>query len=124
MVSRRLNIFGSTLEKCSEKLLTGFTRNGCCDYTISDTGKHIICAEMTKSFLLFSLSKGNDLITPNLKFNFHGLKEGDRWCICLNRWLESYKEQCAPKIILSSTDIEVIKFIEIDILKKFALDLN
>ncbi len=124
MKNKRLNIFGKKLEKCSNTLVTGYKRNGCCELIKTDNGKHIICAEVTKSFLLFSLSKGNDLITPNIEFNFPGLKEGDRWCLCLNRWLEAYKEMCAPKIILSSTDEEVKKFIELDILKKFALDLN
>ena len=123
MKNKRLNILGNKLEKCSDILVTGYTRNGCCESIDSDLGKHIICAEITKSFLLFSLSKGNDLITPNIKFNFPGLREGDRWCVCLNRWLEAYKSNSAPAIIAKATNLKALDIIPMEIIKEFAIDI-
>ena len=35
-----------------------------------DHAKHTLCASVTEKFLKFSLSKGNDLKTPRLEFNF------------------------------------------------------
>jgi uncharacterized protein (DUF2237 family) len=41
--------------------------------------------------LNFTLSKGNDLITPVR--GFPGFKPGDRWCLCVLRWLEAYQKK-------------------------------
>ena len=47
-----------------------------------DRSLHTVCCEVTREFLDFALSRGNDLITPNFpQFNFPGLKPGDRWCV-------------------------------------------
>ena len=43
---------------------------------------------MTQAFLDFSLERGNDLVTPRPQWRFAGLKAGDRWCVCLGRWVE------------------------------------
>ena len=118
------NFFGNELVVCSKEPLTGFNRNGCCESVDEDYGKHIVCAQVDKKFLEFSLKNGNDLITPKKEFGFFGLKDGDRWCLCAGRWFQAYESGYAPKIILSSTSIEVVKYIDRDILKKFALDLN
>ena len=67
------NFFGAKLNSCSTNQ-TGFKRNGCCESVEGDYGKHIICAEVSREFLNFSLSKGNDLITPNNEFKFPVLK--------------------------------------------------
>ena len=87
----QLNVFDKKLEICSKSPLTGFFRDGCCNTSNSDFGQHIVCAIMTDKFLNFSLNQGNDLITPRRSLNFNGLKEGDRWCLCANRWLEALK---------------------------------
>ena len=79
---------------------------------------------MNDNFLKFSLDKGNDLVTPRNEFGFSGLKDGDRWCLCLNRWIEAIEEDVAPKIILEATNKLVLKKLNIEILKKFALDIN
>ena len=118
------NFFGKKLVECSKDPLTGFKRNGCCESVVGDYGKHIVCAQVDQKFLDYSFKNGNDLITPNKENIFPGLKEGDRWCLCAGRWFQAYEEGFAPKIILSSTSIEIIKYIDLEILKKFALDLN
>ena len=79
---------------------------------------------MTKDFLEFSKSKGNDLSTPRPEFNFPGLNEGDAWCLCSMRWLEAYQYASAPKLYLRRTHQEALSVIDLDILQNFALDLN
>ena len=120
----QLNVFGRALKTCSNNPLTGFFRDGCCNSSVSDQGEHTVCAIVSDKFLNFSLSKGNDLVTPRKEFNFPGLIDGDRWCLCANRWIEAYQNECAPRIVLEATNIDVLKKIDIEILKKFALDLN
>ena len=118
------NVFNKKLEICSEFPLTGYFRDGCCNSSKSDAGQHIVCAVMSKKFLEFSLSKGNDLISPRPEFNFPGLKAGDKWCICIDRWLEAFENSVAPKIILAATNKSVLDKVNMEILKRFALDIN
>ena len=120
----QLNVFGQALKTCSNNPLTGFFRDGCCNSSVNDQGEHTVCAIVSDKFLNFSLSKGNDLVTPRKEFNFPGLIDGDRWCLCADRWIEAYQNECAPRIVLEATNIDVLKKIDIEILKKFALDLN
>tara|TARA_B100001115_G_C15644429_1_gene310228 strand:- start:282 stop:656 length:375 start_codon:yes stop_codon:yes gene_type:complete len=124
MKKSQLNVFGKALKTCSDDPLTGFFRDGCCNSSVNDLGEHTVCAILSDKFLKFSLSKGNDLVTPRKEFDFPGLMEGDRWCLCVDRWIEAYKNACAPRIILEATNIDVLKKIDIEILKKFALDIN
>ena len=124
MSEPQLNVFGRVLKTCSNEPLTGFLRDGCCNSSVNDQGEHIVCAIVSDKFLDFSLSKGNDLVTPRKEFNFPGLIDGDRWCLCADRWIEAYQNECAPRIVLEATNIDVLKKIDIEILKKFALDLN
>ena len=118
------NIFGEEIETCSKETMTGYLRNGSCETLKDDIGSHTVCAIVTDEFLEYSRNKGNDLITPRPELAFPGLKDGDKWCVCANRWLDAYNYSCATSIILSSTHINVLEIIDIEILKKFALDLN
>ena len=112
------NILGTELASCSTDPMTGFFRDGCCNTTGADTGMHTICAVVTEDFLIFSKSKGNDLSTPRPEYQFPGLVEGDRWCLCLNRWLEALEANCAPDIILEATHASVVEFVDRSILEK------
>ena len=118
------NVFNEELSLCSDNPVTGFFRDGCCNTDSTDYGEHLICSVMTDDFLAFSKQKGNDLSTPVPEFNFPGLKEGDNWCLCADRWREAYKNGCAPKIYLLSTNSKILKKIPLDILKPFAIDLD
>ena len=120
----KYNIFDEPIEVCSLNPLTGFFRDGCCKSNQQDHGSHLICAQVTNQFLDFSLSKGNDLITPRKEFYFKGLKHGDRWCLCSDRWIEALKANVAPKIILKATNKEILKKIDLKILMKHSLDVN
>ena len=92
--------------------------------TPHDRGLHVVCALLTEEFLAFSKSRGNDLSTPRPEFNFPGLKDGDSWCLCVERWKEAYEFGFAPKIYLKRTNKKALKVVGIDILKEFAIDLS
>ena len=79
---------------------------------------------MTDEFLSFSLSRGNDLMTPVAEFNFPGLKEGDRWCLCANRWLEAHEAGSAPFIVARATNLKATEIIPMEVIKDFALDIS
>jgi uncharacterized protein (DUF2237 family) len=118
------NVFGEDLIPCSFDPLTGFYRDGCCSTGDEDMGKHTVCAVMTEDFLIFSASKGNDLSTPMEEYGFPGLKAGDRWCLCADRWVEAWEAGAAPKVVLQSTEESALYHAPLDILKEFAIDLS
>ena len=115
------NVLGTALEDCCPETATGFFRNGRCDTCEEDVGLHTVCAVMTDDFLRFSKENGNDLITPKPNFGFPGLIAGDRWCICLARWIEACEAGMAPKILLRSTHHSVTKNVSLEILERYAL---
>jgi len=119
-----INIFGDKIEACCHDPVTGYFRDGFCNTDEHDFGSHVVCAEITEDFLIFSKAMGNDLSTPRPEFNFPGLKEGDSWCVCALRWKEAYENGCAPKIYLRRTNKKVLKLVDLKILKEFALDLE
>jgi uncharacterized protein (DUF2237 family) len=43
------------------------------------------------------------LVTPKPQWRFAGLKAGDRWCLCVNRWKEALAAGVAPPVILDCT---------------------
>ena len=120
---QQLNLFNEIIEECSCEPLTGFFRTGCCDTSDQDLGSHTVCALITEDFLKFSIAKGNDLSTPVPQYNFPGLKEGDRWCLCANRWLEAYRSDSAPAIIAKATNLKALDIIPMEIIKEFAIDI-
>lgn len=117
-----LNVFGEPLALCSMNPLTGFFRNGNCITGPLDEGRHTVCAEMTDAFLAFSKSRGNDLSTPMPEYAFPGLKAGDRWCLVALRWVEALEAGMAPRVVLKATHQSVLNYVEIDVLRKYALD--
>lgn len=114
------NIFGEPLITCSNKPKTGFFRDGCCNTDANDVGEHTVCIVATEEFLQFSKSAGNDLSTPIPEYSFPGVKPGDRWCLCASRWVEAYRNKCAPKIVLEATNETVLNHISMDVLIKYA----
>jgi len=114
------NIFGEPLITCSNRPRTGFFRDGCCNTDSKDVGEHTVCIMANAEFLQFSKKMGNDLSTPVPEYSFDGVKPGDRWCLCALRWIEAYKNNCAPKIILAATNETILNHISMDILIKYA----
>jgi len=113
-----LNVWGEELVPCSYDPLTGFYRDGCCKTDEDDAGSHVICARMTQAFLIFSLERGNDLITPRPEYRFAGLKPGDRWCVCALRWKEALDAGVAPPVFLDSTHAKALQVVSLQQLKE------
>ena len=122
-MSTAKNVIGTPLKTCSTDPMTGFFRTGCCDTGADDLGIHVVCAEVTADFLAFSASRGNDLSAPNPWFGFAGLRPGDRWCLCAARWKEALAAGVAPPVVLEATHIASLEFVDLDDLKRHALDL-
>jgi uncharacterized protein (DUF2237 family) len=118
------NVLGGPLASCGARPPTGFFRNGCCDSHKDDVGLHVVCAQMTDEFLKFSLSRGNDLVTPVPEFEFPGLKAGNRWCVCAARWKEALRAGKAPPVVLNATHEAALAVVSLEELKKHALDLQ
>ena len=118
------NVLGEPLEPCGIDPITGYYRDGVCNTDETDNGSHTVCASVTDEFLEFSKSMGNDLSTPQPEFGFEGLKAGDSWCLCANRWLEAYQNNVAPNIKLKSTNIRALEVIDLDSLKAHSIDIS
>ncbi|MDB4756572.1 DUF2237 domain-containing protein [Mariniblastus sp.] len=116
------NVMGTELEVCSLSPRTGFYRDGCCHTGQQDVGLHLVCIESTADFLEFSKSVGNDLSTPNEMYDFPGLVEGDRWCLCALRWKEALQAGKAPKVNLKATHISILEFVDLEDLQRHALN--
>ena len=108
------NVLGTELMPCSYDPLTGYFRDGCCKTDETDHGSHLICARVTQEFLVFSLQKGNDLMTPRPEYRFAGLSAGDRWCLCANRWKEALAARVAPPVVLECTHEKALEFVSLD----------
>ncbi len=117
-----MNVLGGNLEICGNQPMTGFYRTGCCDTGPGDYGLHLVCAQMTADFLHYSKAQGNDLSTPAPSYGFNGLKPGDRWCLCVERWKEALDENMAPPVFLAATHVSALEFVALDDLKRHALD--
>lgn len=122
--SHEKNVLGEPLEICSTTPLTGFTRSGSCETGLQDLGSHTVCAMMTREFLEYSRSQGNDLIQPVPEFDFPGLKPGDRWCLCAERWKDAREVGCAPRVYLRATHDRSLSIVSIEELKTHAIDLS
>lgn len=115
-----LNVLNKPLKICCTSPVTGYFRDGFCKTRNDDYGTHTVCAVVTKDFLSYSASKGNDLITPIPYYNFPGLKPGDKWCLCVSRWLEAEKAGVAPFLILEATHVKTLQYTSLEVLKKYA----
>jgi uncharacterized protein (DUF2237 family) len=114
------NVLGGKLQGCCTDPMTGFYRNGRCDTGPGDAGVHVVCARMTAEFLAFTRSRGNDLSTPVPMYQFPGLKPGDKWCLCAARWKEALEAGQAPPVVLESTHISALEFVDLEDLKAHA----
>jgi uncharacterized protein (DUF2237 family) len=121
-VQQSRNVLGGVLRACSVDPETGFYRDGHCRTGPRDTGTHVVCAEMTESFLEFTKRQGNDLMTPRPEMDFPGLEPGDRWCLCVARWREAVEAGVAPPVVLAATSEAALKAVDLDTLKAHALD--
>lgn len=116
------NVMGGELEICSMQPLTGYHRDGCCQTDSTDGGLHLVCAQVTEEFLAFTKAQGNDLSTPLPVYGFSGLKPGDRWCLCVDRWLEAKEAGVAPPLVLAATHQKALQHVSPETLSAFGID--
>lgn len=116
------NVVGGVLMPCSTEPLTGFYRDGCCATGPEDVGSHTVCSVVTDAFLEFSRVAGNDLSTPRPEWGFEGLVEGDRWCVCADRWAEAERAGCAPSVVLGATHVGALEHVPIETLTAYAFE--
>ena len=121
MAKPQRNVLGQVLTPCSTSPMTGFYRTGCCETGDDDTGKHTVCVLLTEEFLAFSKAAGNDLSTPRPDWGFAGLKAGDQWCLCADRWKQALDAGCAPQVILEATHHNVLQIVSMEELHAHAL---
>ncbi|MGF1559709.1 MAG: DUF2237 family protein [Flavobacteriaceae bacterium] len=112
------NVLGEPLQSCCFEPRTGFYRDGFCRTGEEDLGTHVVCAIMTETFLEFTKSRGNDLSTPIPQWDFPGLRPGDKWCLCVLRWLEAEKSGKAPKVVLEATHEKALEYTSLKVLKQ------
>ncbi|MES2843484.1 MAG: DUF2237 domain-containing protein [Pseudomonadota bacterium] len=122
MKEASVNVLGTALETCSDRPMTGFFRNGCCDTGPMDSGRHTVCALMTAEFLALSKYLGNDLSTPRPEYGFAGLRPGDQWCLCAARFVQAHDEGAAPKVRLAATHIRTLEIVPLSVLRLYATD--
>jgi uncharacterized protein (DUF2237 family) len=115
------NVLGDELIPCSLDPLTGYYRTGCCENRGDDPGMHVVCCRVTDEFLEFSVSRGTDLVTPMPQYGFPGLRAGDQWCVCAARWAEALEAGMACPVVLESTHLSALEYVDLDDLKAHAV---
>ncbi len=118
------NVLGTPLQSCCTDPMTGFYRDGFCSTGYMDRGVHVVCAQVTESFLEYTKNQGNDLSTPFPQFDFPGLKPGDKWCLCASRWKEAMEAGFAPPVVLEATHEKALEFVSLEQLKKHEVNRN
>lgn len=119
--NNKINVLGTALASCCFAPLTGYYRNGFCHTGETDLGFHTVCAKITREFLEFSAIQGNDLTTPIPEHHFYGLQPNDFWCVSALRWLEALDYGVAPPIKLEACHESLLKLVDIDTLKQYAI---
>jgi uncharacterized protein len=121
MATTELNVLGEPLKCCCTSPMTGFYRDGLCRTGAIDLGIHVVCAQVTAEFLNYTKAQGNDLSTPMPDYGFPGLKPGDRWCLCAQRWREAMDDGMAPPVDLAATHAAALKHVSLQTLQQHAI---
>ncbi|KAI4188660.1 MAG: hypothetical protein L6R41_001981 [Letrouitia leprolyta] len=88
--NQNLNVLKKPLALFSQSPVTGFYRDGYCRTGPEDGGNHAVAGVLTKEFLDFSASRGNNLRSI-------GLEPGCKWCLCTARWKEAMEAAKGPE---------------------------
>lgn len=117
------NVLGGELEPCGNDPVTGFYRDNCCHTGPEDLGNHTVCAIVSREFLAHQLRAGNDLVTPRPEAGFPGLRPGDTWCVCADRWREAHEAGVAPPVVLAATHARALEAVDLQALRDNAADI-
>ncbi len=118
---RSINVLGTPLKACCNRLKTGFFRTGSCETNDEDHGLHTVCTRVNEEFLEYSRLSGNDLSTPRPEYGFAGLQPGDCWCVCALRWKQAFDAGYAAPINLEATEESTLEYIPLSDLMKSAI---
>ena len=81
-----------------------------------------VVLEATHALALeFSVSRGNDLVTPQPQWMFPGLQPGDHWCVVAERWNEALEAGVAPPVVLEATHASALEFVSMGDLEAHAV---
>ncbi|CAN5544152.1 DUF2237 domain-containing protein [soil metagenome] len=114
------NVLGTELKSCCTDPMTGFYRDGYCNTGVEDTGRHTVCIVATDEFLEYSRSAGNDLSTPMPQYSFPGVKAGDKWCLCVDRWQQALNDDMAPLVDLEATHENALQVVRLEDLMEYS----
>lgn len=114
------NVLGGDLKSCCMDPMTGFYRDGYCRTGADDAGRHTVCILATDEFLAYSKSAGNDLSTPMPQYAFPGVKDGDKWCLCVTRWQQAFEDGMAPMVDMEATHESALQIVRLEDLKQYA----
>ena len=118
------NVLGGDLKSCCTDPMTGFYRDGYCRTGADDHGRHTVCIVATDEFLAYSKSVGNDLSTPMPQYDFPGVKDGDKWCLCVTRWQQALEDEMAPLVDLEATHESALAVVQLEDLKQYAVEID
>jgi uncharacterized protein (DUF2237 family) len=121
MSMQQINVLGTELMPCSHDPITGYYRTGCCENRGDDPGLHVVCCRVTDDFLEFSKQSGNDLSTPMQQYGFAGLRDGDQWCVCADRWAEALTAGRPCPVVLEATHVSALEYVDLADLKANAV---
>lgn len=116
------NVLGGPLQPCGIDPITGYYRDGHCTCGPAQA-RHLICVVVTREFLTHQRSVGNDLVSPLPAYGFPGLQPGDRWCVVLERWLQSYDAGLAAPVVLAASNERVLDVVRLEVLQAHAVDV-
>ena len=119
------NVLGGELRACSYAPLTGYFRDGCCATHDQDGVAHLVCVQVTEEFLEFSVAtrqrSGHAAPGDALPRPASTATAGACTCCAGSR---RGRRASAPRVVLEATHENVLKYVPLSALKRYALDLN
>jgi len=121
------DIRGKPLEKCGPEA-GGMREDGYCVTDGSDSQSNVVCAEISDAFLRYTKQTGNDMMVPEPKKHFPGLRAGQKWCLCVHKWEEAYRatkrlgRDVTPRIVAGATHPYALEYVDIDVLDSHSVE--
>ena len=117
------NVLGGPLGACGERPLTGFFRDGCCNTSDDDLGRHTVCAVMTAEFprILEGCRQRPLDAAPGIWLSPACGRVTAGACAALAR---SLGDRCRTRVLLNATNEATLDIVTLEALKALAIDLN
>ncbi len=56
------------------------------------------------------------------QYGFPGVKDGDKWCLCVTRWQQALDDDMAPQVVLAATHESALQVVRLEDLRQYAVD--